>query len=111
MEKITLSTPGGGNIYSQLDDNNSLPQGGFSDFQSIIRWGTTVLILGAVILSLVFLIWGGIDWITSGGSQEKLTAARKKITYSVIGLIISLGAFMIINIIGELFGITFFQIP
>ena len=55
-----------------------------------------------------FLIWGGIEWITSGGNKEKLAGAQKKVIFAGIGLIISLGAFMIINIVGGFFGVSFF---
>ena len=107
-EKLTLSTPGGYSFDPKLKSGSELPGGGLTDFQSIIRWGTTVLIIGAVVLALFFLIWGGIGWITSGGNKEKLASSQKKIVYSLIGLIISLGSFFIINFVGHLFGITFF---
>ena len=35
-----------------------------------------------------YLIWGAIDWITSGGDKAKYESARNKITYALIGLAI-----------------------
>jgi hypothetical protein len=86
----------------------NMPTGGLSDLRSVVKFGTTMLMITAVVLAVIFLIWGGIEWITSGGNKDKLQAARKKITYAIIGLIITLGAFFIVNMIGFLFNIKFF---
>jgi hypothetical protein len=43
-------------------------------------------VIAAVILTLTYLIWGAIDWITSAGDQEKLKSARNRITAALIGL-------------------------
>ena len=46
-----------------------------------------VLVIAAL-LTLFYLIWGGIDWLTAEGDAEKLTAARKKLINAVVGLIL-----------------------
>lgn len=104
MGKLALNTPGN----HTLDPVAGMPGQGLSTFQSVIQWGTTVLVITAVILALFFLIWGGIEWITSGGNKEKVQAAQKKIVFASVGLIIVLVSFMIINIVGGLFGVNFF---
>lgn len=43
-------------------------------------------IILAVVLTLAYLIWGAIDWVTSSGDQEKLKGAKNKITHAIIGL-------------------------
>ena len=43
--------------------------------------------IGAL-LALGYLIWGGIDWITSEGDKTQYQEARKKITHALIGLAI-----------------------
>ena len=103
MKELALQTPGG-----NLQSVQGMPSSGFGDLQSVIQWGTTVLMIGAVILALFFLIWGGIQWITSRGNKENLAAAQKRIIYAVIGLVIALSAFMIINIVSGLLGVNFF---
>lgn len=56
--------------------------------------------LGAV----VFMVWGAMDWVLSGGDKEKLAGAQKKITTAIIGLVLlGLSAF-IITLIGEILG-------
>jgi hypothetical protein len=73
-----------------------------------------VLLIIAIIVSLFFLIWGGIRWITSGGDKGGVQAARSMIIAAIVGLIISLLAYFIVDVIlyfmtGK--GLTSLQIP
>lgn len=73
----------------------------------------TVVLIAAAVISLFFLIFGGIRWITSGGDKSKVESARNTIIAAIIGLIIALLAFFIITIVLGLFGLslTNLQIP
>jgi hypothetical protein len=44
------------------------------------------LIVGAV--AVIMLIFGGFRYVTSGGKQESVTAAKNTIIYALIGLVI-----------------------
>ena len=107
MKEITFSTPGGYDFEPPVPGMPD-PNNGLSLFENIIKWGITVTLIAAVLLTLFFFIWGGIQWITSGGEKEKVAGARKKITYAAIGLIITLLSFFIVNFVGGLFGVDFF---
>lgn len=54
-----------------------------------------------IALTVVFLIIGGIRYITSGGSKEGSEAARGMITNAVIGFIVVLGAFALKTIVAK----------
>jgi hypothetical protein len=71
----------------------------------------TLLLVTTIILSLFFLIFGGIKWTTSSGDKAKLDSARKTIIYALVGLIISFLSFFIISIIGSFFGVTLIALP
>ncbi len=77
---------------------------------NIFSLAINLLLITVSVLSLFFLIWGGIKWILSGGEKQGIEAARATITYAIIGLVISLSAFLIINVVGNLFGIDFMTI-
>src|SRR3989344_1867522 len=77
--------------------------GGFSTAGKIIRNGLTIFIIIAIVLSIIILIWAAIDWLSSGGDKQKIQAARMKITYAIIGLVVVFLAFFIVNFIGFLF--------
>lgn len=60
----------------------------------------------AFIAALVFLIWGGIKWIMSGGDKEGTGKAKETVTSALIGLAIVLGAWILINVVLNFFGFT-----
>ncbi|MBP7842983.1 hypothetical protein KA017_03180 [Candidatus Woesebacteria bacterium] len=57
-----------------------------------------VMVLGALLV-FMYLIWGGIEWITSGGDKGKTEAARGKITAAVIGLIVLAASWAILGLV------------
>lgn len=67
----------------------------------------TMLILSAL-LAFLFLVLGGISWITSGGDKVKLEEARNKITHAIVGLIVVGAAWAIMILIQNFLGVTIF---
>ena len=73
---------------------------------SIIGKIVHLVISGAGIAFLLYLLWGGLDWILSGGEKEKIEKARLKITHAVIGLIIVVISYTIFGLLaGDILGI------
>lgn len=62
---------------------------------------TAVFVIGLVI-AVVFLIYGGIKWILSGGDSKQVESARNHIVAAIVGLIIVVGAFVIISIVFQI---------
>lgn len=62
-----------------------------------------VMVLGALLV-FMYLIWGGIEWITSGGDKGKTEAARNKITAAVLGLIVLAAAWAILGLVLKFLG-------
>lgn len=61
----------------------------------VIGW--VLLLVGGI--AVLFLIWGGVQYITSAGNKEKAELAKKTITYAVVGLIIIVLAEVIVNLV------------
>lgn len=62
------------------------------------------LLMGFVgALAVIFIIVGGIQYITSAGNSAGTEKAKKTITYAVIGLALALSTTAIINLINTLF--------
>lgn len=81
---------------------NAVGQTG-SLFGVILR---VVIIVGAL-LSLGYMLWGALDWITSNGEKEKITKAQQKITYAIVGIIAMFLAFGVFGIVaGNMLGIV-----
>lgn len=62
----------------------------------------------AAMLALLFLIWGGIRYMTARGDPKAMDAARGTITSAIIGLIIVLLAGVIYTLIAAVFKIDIF---
>ena len=58
---------------------------------------TVLYIVG--IISVIMLIYGGLRYILSGGDSKKVTDAKNTILYAIIGLIISILAYAIVNFV------------
>ncbi|MBI2442548.1 MAG: hypothetical protein HYV40_01410 [Candidatus Levybacteria bacterium] len=61
-----------------------------------------VALAGTVAVFLI--IWGGIQYIRSGGDPKQAEGARHTITYAIIGLIIVLLAYFILSVVAQLTG-------
>ena len=83
-----------------------LGKGYSPDIGTLITSVLTFVMLIAALLILMYLIWGGIQWITSGGDKGKTEEARNKITSAVIGLIILAAAWAVFLIILKFLGFT-----
>jgi membrane associated rhomboid family serine protease len=85
----------------------TLPQSpgyGFGNFESAIQSVINLVFFFALILVLIYLIWGGIQWITSGGDKAGTEAARGKITGAIVGIIIVAVAYAIYTILVQFVG-------
>ena len=65
----------------------------------VINQFTNIVLYIVGFISVVMLIWGGIRYIISGGDSKKITDAKNTILYAIIGLIIAVLAFAIVNFV------------
>lgn len=73
----------------------------FTVLQNIIN---AALILSAVV-AVILIMYAGYQFVTSSGDKEKVDGARKRITYAIIGLVVIIFAFAIINLISQITGV------
>lgn len=60
----------------------------------------------AGIAAFAYLIWGGVQWITSGGDKGNVEAAQKRIQAAIVGLFVVFSAWAIMLLIQSFLGIT-----
>ncbi|MFH1547397.1 MAG: hypothetical protein ABIC57_02835 [bacterium] len=63
-------------------------------------------IIGAAIISVVYLIYNGIKYMVSGGDATKTEEAQKGLANAIIGLVVCLAAYLIVNFITGMLGFT-----
>jgi len=66
--------------------------------QAIVNW--ILVIAGA--LAVIYLVYGGILYITAGGDAEKATKGRTAVINAIIGVVIILLAYIIVRWVGNL---------
>lgn len=72
---------------------------------TMIQSALSIVMLIAGILVFAYLIWGGIEWLTSGGDKQKTEDAKKRITSALTGLAIIGASWAIMLLIGNFFGL------
>ncbi len=64
------------------------PADGGAGFGALIGRILNIVIVIAALMLFLMLLWGGFEWITSGGDKGKVEKARNRITQSIIGMIV-----------------------
>ena len=98
----TGNTEIAGAINSEITSGMNATSAGTStptDANVVIKNVTNIMffIIGAV--SVIMLIYGGIRYTTSGGNVNSVTAAKNTVIYSIVGLVISILAYAIVNFV------------
>jgi succinate dehydrogenase/fumarate reductase cytochrome b subunit len=58
----------------------------------------------AIFLTVAYMLYGGIRWITSRGDKAKVEEARKQITAALIGVVVVAGTFFILQVVFNVLG-------
>lgn len=77
---------------------------------SVVEILATVIALALIVasvLSLFYIIIGGITFILSAGNEEKIKKAVHTVRYAIIGLLVSFLAFFAVSWIAKLLDIPF----
>jgi ABC-type phosphate transport system permease subunit len=81
-----------------------LEEGSIND---IIATFIALAIIASFVLSIVFIIVGGISFILSAGNEEKIKGAIHTIRFAIIGFIVTFLATFIVSWIARLLDIPF----
>lgn len=83
------------------DSTNSIAPDGVQKSE-LMTWIRNIInvVIGIVgMLAVVMIIMGGISFVTSQGDTGKVAKARNTILYGVVGLVVALLAFAIVNFV------------
>lgn len=84
--------------------NPDVAQGGIGTFTKFISSVIGLMTIVAILWFIFVLVTGAIAWIGAGGDKAALETAKKKITTGLIGLIVTIAAVFVIQLIGKLIG-------
>ena len=56
------------------------------------------------VLAIIAFIWGGIEWMTSGGNEPRIKKGKDMMIWAVVGLVAIFGSYAILNLIFQALG-------
>lgn len=67
-------------------------------FKTILQWALGI----AFAIAVIFLIYGGFLYITSGGNEEQATKGKSAVVNALIGIVVIILSFVIVNVVANL---------
>ena len=84
------------NVPDDVKASSGCSSGGTEISDSIFSILNSIIVVAGII-AVIYVIIGGIQYMTSGGDSGKLQKAKNTILYAVIGLVVCVLAFAIVN--------------
>jgi hypothetical protein len=69
-----------------------------------------ILLGGAGVISFIYLLLGGWNWIMAGGDKDSLDKARRKVSGSLVGLAIVFSSYALIYLMRTFFGVDLIRV-
>ena len=96
-------------VLAQRGNLGDTVNGGLS-YGTIVGWGTQdlkVTIMNVVniimgflgIVAILIILYGGFQWMTAGGNDDKVGSAKHTISAGVVGLVVVIGAYAIASFV------------
>lgn len=82
---------------------NSVPENITPD--KIVQFLFNLFVALGIILALIFLLYGAIKWIVSRGDKAALESARSHIVMAIVGLLLVILSWVIVNLILKILGL------
>ena len=106
MTVLSLSVVAVGPSVSALDPGGEIQKGidgaggaGQKPLNVRIKEIVNVLLFILGIISVIVIVIGGIRYTTSGGDSSQVTGAKNTVLYAVVGLIVAILAYAIVNFV------------
>lgn len=90
VQAVTVCPPGSTGVV--CDDQDA-------EAGELVRTIVNILLFIVGIIAVIMIIVGGIMYTTSGGESGGVTKAKNTILYSVIGLVVAILAYAIVNFV------------
>jgi len=84
----------------------NLPKLGIATIADAFAIAINIVLGAGIALTIIFLILGGIQYMTAKGDQKAATEARNALTNAVVGFIVVIGAFTIKKVLQNILGAT-----
>jgi hypothetical protein len=75
------------------------PLNGVNNITDLLKKLISVVIQIGIPVAVFFIVWSGFDFIFAKGDAAKIKAARERLLYTLVGVAIMLGSFVITQIL------------
>lgn len=72
---------------------------GNQDLGNTIKWIINLILYIVGVAAVIMIVIGGLRYVLSGGDQSSTKAAKDTILYAVIGLVVAIMAYAIVNFV------------
>ncbi len=93
-----------------IDIGSCFGFGGYTSFGDVVQRLIDPIFSVAAVFVVLYFLWGAFNYLKSGGNKEEVAAARAMITHAIIGFIILIFAFFILQFIPQFFNLSGFYI-
>jgi len=80
----------------------AIPMLGGKSLSDIITTVVNFALVIVGVVAVIYLVWGGVTYVTAGGDAEKAGKGRTTITNAIIGIVIIIAALAIYNAVIKL---------
>jgi hypothetical protein len=92
--------------FAQLQNVEDPLKGRFNSLGEVLSGLLPYIFTLAGMITFLFLIWGGIKYLTAQGDAKQVDSAKQTITSAIIGLVVILSVVAILEIIKLVFKIN-----
>lgn len=88
---------------AQADISSTAPQfvqdisGGQTSLRGLVLTIVNTILTFLGVIAVIMIIYGGMLYVTAAGAQEKIDKGKKILMYTVIGIVIIMLSFVIVN--------------
>jgi len=98
MSALAIDRPG--TLFPQTEPRVST----LTEFYGTVCVATQWILVFGLIIGVLFIIYGGVKYITSGGDETKSKEGKKTIITAIIGVVFLLLAVVIVRIVANFIG-------
>ncbi|HET9411448.1 MAG TPA: hypothetical protein VFO38_01205 [Candidatus Saccharimonadales bacterium] len=95
----SLCTGSGGKFVGGTCTNNPDSLNTQPSVMTTIKNVTNLLVFVVGAIAVIMIIIGGIRYVTSAGEQAAITGAKNTILYAIVGVIVAIAAYAIVNFV------------
>lgn len=91
-------------VPANLSDYNQARTGASAAFYLVFIWRALIFVGGLMVI--IYFIIAAFEWISANGEASKISAARNKMTGAIAGFIVLSALFVMLEFIGNIFGLN-----